>query len=248
MCNIDKYNLLKTEIEKDGILSLNFDKIGWDLKKKFIKFHYGKCLSCGLSEWLGKPITLEVDHIDGNNKNNDFDNLRPLCPNCHSQTLTWRGRNKTNKRLKVSNSELLNSLIENDWNMYQALLDVGLSPKGGNYKRCHKLKEEFSQFGFVGEIKVSIDVDQTLFVETFYKCNTISEIAELLGISYKRAYVYSKKYNCSFMSDEYDISEIVKMLKELRSFKAVGEFYGVSDNCIRKRLLKHNINPKEVIK
>lgn len=48
------------------------------------------CLHCGLSEWLGKSIKLELDHIDGNNKNNSRNNLRLLCPNCHSFTDTWR--------------------------------------------------------------------------------------------------------------------------------------------------------------
>lgn len=49
-----------------------------------------KCWDCGLSEWTGKPIPLELDHIDGNNSNNDESNLRVLCCNCHALTPTFR--------------------------------------------------------------------------------------------------------------------------------------------------------------
>lgn len=53
-----------------------------------------KCEKCHLSQWKGRPIPLELDHIDGNHKNNNLSNLRILCPNCHSMTSTFRGRNK----------------------------------------------------------------------------------------------------------------------------------------------------------
>lgn len=52
------------------------------------------CAICGLGpEWNGKELKLQLDHIDGNAGNNLFDNLRILCPNCHTQTDTFTGRN-----------------------------------------------------------------------------------------------------------------------------------------------------------
>lgn len=53
------------------------------------------CGECGLlPEWHGKPLRLQVDHIDGQYWNNTHDNLRFICPNCHTQTDTWGTRNK----------------------------------------------------------------------------------------------------------------------------------------------------------
>lgn len=58
------------------------------------------CALCGcLPTWNGLPLSLQLDHIDGDRKNNQQSNLRLLCPNCHSQTPTWGVRNrKTNRK------------------------------------------------------------------------------------------------------------------------------------------------------
>ena len=60
------------------------------LIKHGVKEH--RCECCNLTQWQNKPIPLELDHIDGNNKNNRLENLRILCCNCHAQTSNWRGK------------------------------------------------------------------------------------------------------------------------------------------------------------
>ncbi len=53
------------------------------------------CAVCGAPpEWLGEPLTLQLDHINGDGTNHKPENVRLLCPNCHSQTLTFGGRNR----------------------------------------------------------------------------------------------------------------------------------------------------------
>lgn len=52
-----------------------------------------RCACCGRTEWNGEPIPLELDHVNGDRSDNRLENLRLLCPNCHAQTPTWRGRN-----------------------------------------------------------------------------------------------------------------------------------------------------------
>ena len=103
-----------------------------------------KCQKCGINEWFTQPIPLELDHIDGNSRNNDPDNLRLLCPNCHSLTPTWRGRNINNGKAKVSDEKILTELKKCN-NIRQVLIAVGLAPKGGNYSRVKKLLEKMKE-------------------------------------------------------------------------------------------------------
>lgn len=67
------------------------------LKKRLIKENLLKneCAVCKILEWQGKDLSLHIDHINGVNNDNRLENLRLLCPNCHSQTDTYAGKNKT---------------------------------------------------------------------------------------------------------------------------------------------------------
>jgi hypothetical protein len=51
-----------------------------------------KCNICSLNKWNEKHLTLDLDHIDGNRNNNILSNLRLVCPNCHSQTDTYKNK------------------------------------------------------------------------------------------------------------------------------------------------------------
>lgn len=53
-----------------------------------------ECEICGLREWRGRPVPLELHHVNGDGKDNRLDNLQIVCANCHAQTDTWGGRNK----------------------------------------------------------------------------------------------------------------------------------------------------------
>ncbi|MCX3286022.1 HNH endonuclease signature motif containing protein [Streptomyces sp. NEAU-H22] len=62
-----------------------------------------RCAMCGMEAvWLGEPLPLEVDHIDGDWRDNRVENVRLLCPNCHSTTDTYRGRGRGRARRRVS--------------------------------------------------------------------------------------------------------------------------------------------------
>jgi hypothetical protein len=56
-----------------------------------------RCERCGITEWRGRPVSLELHHVNGDGLDNRLENLLLLCPNCHSQTDTWGGRNSRRK-------------------------------------------------------------------------------------------------------------------------------------------------------
>ena len=83
-----KYSLEEILVENSSYANIS------RLKQRLInegKMEY-KCQKCGISEWLGNPLTLQLDHINGVNNDHRLTNLRFLCPNCHSQTDTYAGK------------------------------------------------------------------------------------------------------------------------------------------------------------
>ena len=82
------------------------------LRKRLLQERNNTCEECGVgNEYNGKPLSLELEHIDGNSKNNKIENLKILCPNCHSQTPTFRGRNvKLRNLAKKNNSGQANTV------------------------------------------------------------------------------------------------------------------------------------------
>lgn len=123
-----------------GKYSADFSFDGKGSHKKVLiqeKGHF--CENCNNSEWMGQPISLELEHCDGNNRNNNRENLKLLCPNCHAQTKFYRGRNINSGKLKVTDEQILEELKKGLTNR-QILINVGLTPKGGNYDRVNKLR------------------------------------------------------------------------------------------------------------
>ncbi len=158
-----------------------------------------KCESCGFNTWLGEPIPLELDHIDGDKFNNIFENLRLLCPNCHSQTPSYRGKNK-NKQSKY------------DYSQKEYLTYVG---KKYLHPKQQKKKIHIN--------KTCSDCDK-IISESAIRCKKHAG----LGIRAKITWP--------------DPNDIVKEL-QTKSYLELSKELGVSDNAIRRYLLRRDITP-----
>ena len=97
------------------------------LKKKILKegLKEQKCENCGLTEWMGKPIKLELHHINGDNTDNRIENLQILCPNCHSYTDNYGGKNQKINIKEKNKITKTRRLVDLD--LLQNLLNEGIS-------------------------------------------------------------------------------------------------------------------------
>lgn len=89
------------EVEEKGYFPFNekTNETNRVFVRKYLisKFGY-KCSVCGLSEWMGQPIPLVADHIDGDTSNHKIENFRMVCENCNALLPTYKSKNRKSKR------------------------------------------------------------------------------------------------------------------------------------------------------
>lgn len=142
------------------ILVINSNYASYNLKRRLIKENLleNKCSECGQPpEWNGKPLTLQLDHINGINNDNRLENLRLLCPNCHTQTETY---------CKGSRQKIINNCLD---------CNIEISKKS---KRCMQCDAK-SRIG--RNLKIEWPSDNDL-LEMLQKYSMVS-VAKKLGIS-----------------------------------------------------------------
>ena len=124
------------------VLTLPFSDLTYEEQKtKIFNEQNGICKLCSIPPiWNNKKLNFDCDHIDGNSKNHIRENLRMICPNCHSQTPTYK---KNNSDIKVTDEEYKAALLSNP-SIYKALLTLGVRMNGGAYRRARRIIKEFS--------------------------------------------------------------------------------------------------------
>lgn len=152
-----------------------------DTKLRLIKLGIfsNKCNTCSITDWNGKPLSLHLDHIDGNPRNNLISNLRLLCPNCHSQTDTYCGKNVN--RNKVTNHCIdCNKALSSSW-----------------ATRCSDcfLKVKYRQ------TKITWPVKEMLI--ELIKTRKMEHIAKELGVSSNSIKKHCKKIGIDYQATKY---------------------------------------------
>lgn len=138
--NFEKYTLDEVFCKNSKITQHGLR--GYIERYKVIEY---KCEKCGCDgHWLDGTINLELHHVDGDNHNNEINNLIYLCPNCHSLTDNFRGRNKQRSSSEIISDEQFIEALKNNENIRQALIALGLTPAGANYTRAKRLLEKIN--------------------------------------------------------------------------------------------------------
>lgn len=113
-------------VKKEDILKENCKHQRTVLRRYVIKNNLipYKCAICGCTEWQGKTLSLELDHINGINNDNRLENLRFLCPNCHSQTSTYGSRNQQLNSSEYDISDDLRKMVEEKYDEVKSVKRV----------------------------------------------------------------------------------------------------------------------------
>lgn len=185
------------------------------IKNRLIVERGHQCERCLRTEWFDEPITLEVDHINGDTDQNDFSNLKLLCPNCHSQTPTWR-------RAK-------SSFIENP---------ATICPECGGKKKHKSLRcNACYQASKSNKPINSSPMPKKRVPKEDNKCSCGTLISD------KAAQCTKCSHKKQLKIDWPDTDVIIAGIRET-SYSAMGRKLGVSDNAIRKYLKNNGVDPK----
>lgn len=164
--------------------------------KRLIEGNYKeyKCESCGINEWDGKPLKLQIHHINGNHSDNRVENIQLLCPNCHTQTDTYARHNTVNNGgFKISKivEEIYNdsksSYTPKNIEEIKSNLDL-IKPKEKKYCQvCHKEIEgdgtKYCSYECAQKASRKFEVSSTQLIEDFKELKSFTAVGRKYNVS-----------------------------------------------------------------
>lgn len=200
------------------------------LRRMLIDDGHDSCALCGIQDWMDKTLTLHVDHIDGDNSNNSMDNLRFLCPSCHSQTETF---SKKKESLRESKSCRICGK------------NIHRKTKGDKCSHC-KYMDNVTEGYSPNWDKYPFDKDE--FIELWNCSNSVSDLKKKLVKKYnfspREAIIKSIAHSLGI--DIYDMFHRGRAVKAKRSSQEfIDEILieGGNSNChwVKAGILEHEL-------
>lgn len=226
------YASMKRRITRYNVDISHFTGQGWNkdnykdepnkkisIKKKLIRERGHQCQKCKNTIWFDIPITLELEHIDGNNSNNVDANLLLLCPNCHAQTKTWRRAKSSFEQNPKVTCPICNG------------------PKGYKAKTCSECFQNGSS-GRKQEIAEDARTKRKAPVENFCTCGTAITPRSKKCIKCAHAEQPTK-----IIWPPVE-NLVIRLRDNKESYVSVGKSLGVDHKSVRRHLLRNNIDPK----
>lgn len=205
------------------------------LRNKLIKAGiktFKKCEECGITEWNGKPIIIQLHHKDGDRTNNELDNIAELCPNCHSQTENY-SRKKNRSTIKDIKDFDYSSHLESPSNKTENILSGSLPfSKELSFENDKPLSKNTT---LLSQEKFSLPI---LRQKKKYFCFDCGKEITKGAI---RCAECDRKRNQN-LSKCPSKEELEKEIPKHPSLESLGRFYGVSGASIKKWLRKFNLN------
>ena len=201
-----------------------------------------KCECCGIEDWNGKPLRMQLHHKNGKHNDNRLENLEVLCPNCHSQTENFAGRNSI-KIPKLSESQekkkAYYGISEDGQRLYDGY---------GNYKilcpvcQSNFMNKEAAQCRQCFKKEVARPKISKEELYEIMENHTYASAAKILGVKddtvsrWHKYYVQEdrKEDKCAMGRNKSPSRDILKTKIRTTSFVQIGKEYGVTDNSVKK--------------
>ena len=192
-----------------------------NLRKRLIKegLKEYKCECCNRTEWLEKPIKLELHHINGVKDDLRIKNLQILCPNCHSQTDTYAGKSANGWSLRKYIKQSIKSNKPDEIIIGETNVSIVL---GG-------VETSFDDFSNIVRNQIASDICQKYGITLKVLRSICKELK--LELQYKKRVT-------KFQISKEELEELLKTTPK----ETIGKMFGVSGKAIAKRCISLGIN------